>query len=117
MHLCYVCIDKDTTLLPFWAKVQKIVRALLRGRRGAGRSNLGRKFRERKMTRKLCLAAAGLAAFGLVEAAHAETNLTIATVNNGDMIRMQRLTDDFSKANPDIKLNWVTLWRTCCGRR
>ncbi len=38
----------------------------------------------------------------------AET-LTIATVNNGDMIRMQKLTDDFTKANPDIKLNWVTL--------
>jgi len=41
-------------------------------------------------------------------AAYAET-LTIATVNNGDMIRMQKLTDDFTKANPDIKLNWVTL--------
>jgi len=41
--------------------------------------------------------------------AFAETTLTIATVNNGDMIRMQKLTDDFTKANPDIKLNWVTL--------
>ncbi len=41
--------------------------------------------------------------------ASADTTLTIATVNNGDMIRMQRLTDDFTKANPDIKLNWVTL--------
>jgi len=41
--------------------------------------------------------------------AYAETTLTIATVNNGDMIRMQQLTDDFTKANPDIKLNWVTL--------
>src|ERR1700678_69874 len=41
--------------------------------------------------------------------AYAETTLTIATVNNGDMIRMQRLTDDFTKTNPDIKLNWVTL--------
>ena len=40
--------------------------------------------------------------------ANAET-LTIATVNNGDMVRMQKLTDDFSKANPDIQLNWVTL--------
>ncbi|MCW4114004.1 sugar ABC transporter substrate-binding protein [Aurantimonas sp. MSK8Z-1] len=40
--------------------------------------------------------------------AKAET-LTIATVNNGDMIRMQGLTDDFIKANPDIQLNWVTL--------
>jgi sorbitol/mannitol transport system substrate-binding protein len=25
------------------------------------------------------------------------------------MIQMQKLTDDFTKANPDIKLNWVTL--------
>jgi sorbitol/mannitol transport system substrate-binding protein len=41
--------------------------------------------------------------------AMAETSLTIATVNNGDMIRMQGLTDDFTKANPDIKLEWVTL--------
>jgi len=40
--------------------------------------------------------------------AAAET-LTIATVNNGDMVRMQKLTDDFTKANPDITLNWVTL--------
>jgi sorbitol/mannitol transport system substrate-binding protein len=39
----------------------------------------------------------------------AETTLTIATVNNGDMIRMQGLTEDFTKANPDIKLEWVTL--------
>jgi sorbitol/mannitol transport system substrate-binding protein len=38
----------------------------------------------------------------------AET-LTIATVNNGDMIRMQKLSADFSKKHPDIKLNWVTL--------
>jgi len=42
-------------------------------------------------------------------AAFAETKLTIATVNNGDMIRMQKLTDDFTAANPDIKLEWVTL--------
>jgi len=35
--------------------------------------------------------------------------LTIATVNNGDMIRMQKLTDDFTKDNPDIQLQWVTL--------
>jgi sorbitol/mannitol transport system substrate-binding protein len=39
----------------------------------------------------------------------AETTLTIATVNNGDMVRMQGYTDDFTAANPDIKLNWVTL--------
>ncbi|MBD8556588.1 sugar ABC transporter substrate-binding protein [Rhizobium sp. CFBP 8762] len=40
--------------------------------------------------------------------AQAET-LTIATVNNGDMIRMQKLTDDFTAKNPDIQLEWVTL--------
>ncbi|WP_223385683.1 ABC transporter substrate-binding protein [Oricola cellulosilytica] len=40
--------------------------------------------------------------------ASAET-LTIATVNNGDMIRMQGLTDDFTSKNPGIELEWVTL--------
>ena len=41
--------------------------------------------------------------------AFAETTLTIATVNNGDMIRMQGLTSDFTAKNPDITVNWVTL--------
>ena len=39
--------------------------------------------------------------------AHAET-LTIATVNNGDMIRMQKYTDDFTKKTGH-KVEWVTL--------
>src|ERR1700744_6033098 len=39
----------------------------------------------------------------------AETSLTIATVNNGDMIRMQGLTSDFTAKNPDISVKWVTL--------
>ncbi|MFT3673109.1 ABC transporter substrate-binding protein [Aestuariivirga sp.] len=50
-----------------------------------------------------------LAIAALSSTAFAETKLTIATVNNGDMIRMQGLTDDFTKANPDISLEWVTL--------
>ncbi|MGH6893045.1 MAG: ABC transporter substrate-binding protein, partial [Dongiaceae bacterium] len=41
--------------------------------------------------------------------AAADTKLTIATVNNGDMIRMQGLTEDFTAKNPDISLEWVTL--------
>ncbi|TGU24311.1 sugar ABC transporter substrate-binding protein, partial [Mesorhizobium sp. M4B.F.Ca.ET.150.01.1.1] len=49
-----------------------------------------------------------LSASTLAFAAHAES-ITIATVNNGDMVRMQKLTYDFTKANPDIQLNWVTL--------
>jgi len=44
----------------------------------------------------------------LAPAAFAET-LTIATVNNGDMIRMQGLTADFTAQHPDITLEWVTL--------
>jgi sorbitol/mannitol transport system substrate-binding protein len=48
-------------------------------------------------------------ALAMLGVAHAETTLTIATVNNGDMIRMQKLTDDFTSKNPDIKLEWVTL--------
>lgn len=47
-------------------------------------------------------------ALALVAAANAET-VTIATVNNGDMIRMQKLADAFTEQNPDIDLEWVTL--------
>jgi sorbitol/mannitol transport system substrate-binding protein len=46
---------------------------------------------------------------GFAWSAQAQTKLTIATVNNGDMIRMQQLTDDFTAKNPDISLEWVTL--------
>ncbi len=35
--------------------------------------------------------------------------LTIATVNNSDMIRMQKLSKNFETEHPDIKLNWVVL--------
>ena len=50
----------------------------------------------------------GLCASALALAAHAES-ITIATVNNGDMVRMQGLTADFTAKNPDIQLQWVTL--------
>lgn len=39
----------------------------------------------------------------------AATELVIATVNNGHMIEMQKLGKFFERANPDIKLKWVTL--------
>jgi len=38
-----------------------------------------------------------------------QTTLTIATVNNSDMIRMQALTNEFTARNPDISVKWVTL--------
>jgi len=50
-----------------------------------------------------------LAALAASSSALAQTKLTIATVNNGDMIIMQRLSKEFEKANPDIKLEWVVL--------
>jgi sorbitol/mannitol transport system substrate-binding protein len=58
--------------------------------------------------RILPLVASALA-MGLATAASAQTTVTIATVNNGDMIRMQGLTDDFTAKNPGIELEWVTL--------
>lgn len=41
--------------------------------------------------------------------AFAETTVTIATVNNGDMIRMQGLASEFEAQHPEIQLEWVTL--------
>ncbi|EIE51966.1 extracellular solute-binding protein [Citreicella sp. 357] len=45
----------------------------------------------------------------LATAAVAETTITVATVNNGDMIRMQGMMDGFNALHPDIKVEWVTL--------
>ncbi|EIK97076.1 putative ABC transporter mannitol-binding protein [Pseudomonas sp. M47T1] len=59
---------------------------------------------------KTLLARATLAALlGLCVTAQADQTLTIATVNNSDMIRMQRLSKTFEEQHPDIKLKWVVL--------
>ena len=42
-------------------------------------------------------------------AMQAQTTLTIATVNNEDMVVMQRLSAEFERQHPDIKLDWVVL--------
>ena len=57
-------------------------------------------------TISLMLGAASALAFAAAANAQA---ITIATVNNGDMIRMQGLTSEFNAAHPDIQVNWVTL--------
>ncbi len=49
-----------------------------------------------------------LGAMTISTAVTAQT-ITIATVNNGDMITMKELSSDFEKKNPDIELKWVTL--------
>ena len=43
------------------------------------------------------------------EQAAERTRLTIATVNNGDMVVMQDLSRQFETDNPDIELRWVVL--------
>ena len=47
-------------------------------------------------------------ALGLATGSLAQS-ITVATVNNADMIRMQGLTSEFNAAHPDITVNWVTL--------
>jgi len=58
-----------------------------------------------KLKATLVLAASMVLASGTCAA----TDLVIATVNNGHMIEMQKLTKHFESAHPDIKVKWVTL--------
>ena len=53
-------------------------------------------------------AAAGALAVG-AGGAMADTTLTIATVNNVQMIEMQKLSPTFERQHPDIHLRWVVL--------
>lgn len=66
--------------------------------------------------RRLVSGCAALALACATQAATAE-KLVIATVNNGDMVRMQGLTDDFLRQNPGIELEWVTLEETILRQR
>ncbi|WP_378948773.1 ABC transporter substrate-binding protein [Paracoccus sp. R86501] len=60
-------------------------------------------------TLRALLGASALCAIGGAAIAQDKTTLTIATVNNGDMVRMQALAADFTEKHPDIELDWVTL--------
>ena len=60
------------------------------------------------MSRLTSILGAGAVALSVTPAL-AQTTLTIATVNNNDMIVMQKLSKTFETQHPDIKLNWVTL--------
>jgi len=64
------------------------------------------------MSIRTSLGLASALAIAAATAGQADTlsgTVTIATVNNGDMIRMQGLTSAFNEAYPDITLEWVTL--------
>ncbi|SOE80740.1 sorbitol-binding protein /mannitol-binding protein [Caballeronia arationis] len=58
--------------------------------------------------RALALAAFAAAALGSMTA-KAATTVTVATLNNPDMIELKKLSPAFEKANPDIQLKWVIL--------
>ena len=60
---------------------------------------------DRRSLATTCAAGALLALAGPALAA----DITIATVNNGDMVVMQRLASDFEQKHPDIHLKWVVL--------
>jgi sorbitol/mannitol transport system substrate-binding protein len=55
----------------------------------------------------LAIGVAGLTAFSSVFAQ--QKTVTIAVVNNPDMIRLKKLSSKFEEKNPDITLNWVVL--------
>ncbi|MGY6707169.1 MAG: ABC transporter substrate-binding protein [Rhizobiaceae bacterium] len=61
------------------------------------------------MNLKTTLLSATALALMVAGAQAQSTTVTIATVNNGDMIRMQGLTSAFNEEHPDITLEWVTL--------
>ena len=59
--------------------------------------------------RKPVLQASFAAAALLTAGASAQTVLTIASVNNPDMVTMQELSTQFEEQNPDIALEWLFL--------
>src|SRR5579862_6662197 len=65
--------------------------------------------REETMRKSISAILGSAILFAVAAPSLAQTTLTIATVNNGDMIRMQGLTSDFTAKNPDITVKWVTL--------
>ncbi len=61
------------------------------------------------MIRKILALTTALATGALPSLALADSTLTIATVNNVQMIEMQKLAPEFEKLHPDIHLRWVVL--------
>jgi len=56
------------------------------------------------------LTAAAVVSLGIAAVpARADSTITVATVNNGDMVVMQKLSAQFEQLHPDIHLRWVVL--------
>ncbi|MBE7213185.1 MAG: extracellular solute-binding protein, partial [Gluconacetobacter diazotrophicus] len=66
----------------------------------------------RPARRRAALASTALAtgmALAIAAPARADSTITVATVNNGDMVVMQKLTPEFEKSHPGIHVRWVVL--------
>ena len=59
--------------------------------------------------RSFSLLLPALALAGCSQKSAGDTTLTIATVNNGDMVRLKELGGEFEKTHPNIHLKWVVL--------
>lgn len=59
--------------------------------------------------KRLLLLSLALCVPALSATAQAATTITIATVNNPDMVTMQKLSGEFTKKYPDINTKWVVL--------
>ena len=62
-----------------------------------------------KMFNEVSKVLLGLALSLGVSVAQADTTVTIGTVNNGDMVRMQLLSKVYEDTHPDVHLNWLVL--------
>jgi sorbitol/mannitol transport system substrate-binding protein len=69
-----------------------------------------------KQTVLTLLAVASLFA-ATISASAQDVTLTIATVDNVDMIRMKKLSSNFTAAHPDIELEWITYDETILRQR
>ncbi len=58
------------------------------------------------MIKSIVFSALGLLLLGAAASAQ-QKEVTIATVNNPDMIELKKLSSKFTEKNPDIRLNWV----------
>ncbi|SAL52844.1 ABC transporter substrate-binding protein [Caballeronia humi] len=73
------------------------------------RAQLTLRVQSRRTTAARTLALAAFAAAALAPVASRAATVTIATLNNPDMIELKKLSPAFEKANPDIQLKWVIL--------
>ena len=87
----------------FWIKRRNKAKRYLAMRRRAISHHLQGGLKATVAATVLLLVAAG------ADLARADSTITIATVNNGDMVVMQRLSSEFEKQHPDIHLRWVVL--------